>query len=123
MAKTPEPPKDEPAPPDSSADQRIASLEAGQASLGKKIDSILGIISNNPDDDDDPGDGGQPAGASNVAEEIRAQLDQRDAKARADADKAALTDELGQVKAKIAELAEKPPAPMPRRVEKLMGWR
>jgi hypothetical protein len=125
MAKTTEPdppPKEETDPPaGDSTDQRIASLEAGQSGLEKKIDRILGIVAGGPDDPD-PGDGGQPA-AGNVADEIRTQLDARDAKAKTDREAASLVDELGQVKAKVAELAEKPPAPMPRRVEKLMGWR
>jgi hypothetical protein len=125
MTKTPEPdpPKEETDPPaDAGVDQRIASLEAGQTGLEHKIDRILGIISG-PGHDDDPGDGGQPAGGQSIAHEIRAQLDARDAKAKADSEAASVKDELGQVKAKVAELAEKPPAPMPRRVEKLMGWR
>src|SRR5258708_5635142 len=124
MAKEPEKtPPEETAPEGNSTDQRIASLEAGQESLGGKIDRILGIISGGGPDDDDPGDGGQPAGAPNIAHEIRAQLDERDAKAKADADAASVKDEIGGVKAKVAELAEKPPAPMPRRVEQIMGWR
>lgn len=120
--KEPDPPQD-PAPDNSGVDQRIASLEAGQTGLENKIDRILGIISGGgPDDDDDPGDGGQPAGSGSIAHEIRAQLDKRDREAKDAAARASLTDELGQVKARVAELAEKPPAPMPRRVEKIMGW-
>jgi hypothetical protein len=124
MAKPePDPPKEEPTEPEgNSTDQRIASLEAGQTGLESKIDRILGIISGSGPDDD-PGDGGQPAGGQSIAHEIRAQLDARDAKAKQDAAAASLTDELGQVKAKVAELAEKPPAPMPRKVERIMGWR
>jgi hypothetical protein len=125
MAKAePDPPKEEPTEPEgNSTDQRIASLEAGQTGINSKIDRILGIISGSGPDDPDPGDGGQPAGGQSIAHEIRAQLDARDAKAKQDSEAASVKDELGQVKAKVAELAEKPPAPMPRRVEKLMGWR
>ena len=103
---TPDPPKD------AGLDQRVTSLES-------KIDRILGLL----DGPDDPGDGGQPAGAPNIAQEIRDQLDARDRKAKADAEAATLKDELGQVKAAVTELKEKPPAPMPRKVERLMGWR
>jgi hypothetical protein len=118
-----DPPKEEPTEPEgNTTDQRIASLEAGQTGINNKIDRILGIISGSGPDDD-PGDGGQPAGGQSIAHEIRAQLDARDAKAKQDSEAASVKDELGQVKAKVAELAEKPPAPMPRRVEKLMGWR
>jgi hypothetical protein len=125
MAKPAEadPPKEEPTEPEgNTTDQRIASLEAGQTGINSKIDRILGIISGGGPDDD-PGDGGQPAGGQSIAHEIRAQLDARDAKNKADSEAASVKDELGQVKAKVAELAEKPPAPMPRRVERLMGWR
>lgn len=121
MAKDTDPPEEGAPPPAAGLDQRVESLEHGQESLGHKLDKILGIVSGGPDDDD-PGDGGQPAGAPNIAEEIRAQLDKRDREAKDAADKASLTDELGQVKAKVAELAEKPPAPMPRKIEKIMGW-
>jgi hypothetical protein len=121
VAKDTEPPEDPTPPPATGLDQRVESLEHGQESLSHKLDRILGVISGGSEDDD-PGDGGQQAGAPNIAEEIRAQLDARDAKARSDAEAASVKDELGQVKAKVAELAEKPPAPMPRRVEKLMGW-
>jgi hypothetical protein len=118
-----DPPKEEPTEPEgNSTDQRIASLEAGQTGINSKIDRILGIISGSGPDDD-PGDGGQPAGGQSIAHEIRAQLDARDAKAKQDSEAASVKDELGQVKAKVAELAEKPPAPMPRRVEHFMGWR
>jgi hypothetical protein len=109
-------------PEGNTTDQRIASLEAGQTGINSKIDRILGIISGGSPDDD-PGDGGQPAGGQSIAHEIRAQLDARDAKAKADSEAASVKDELGQVKAKVAELAEKPPAPMPRAVERFMGWR
>lgn len=115
-----EPPEETTPPAAAELDQRVESLEHGQESLSHKLDRILGVLSDGPGDD--PGDGGQPAGAPNIAEEIRAQIDKRDREAKDAADKAALTDELGQVKAKIAELAEKPPAPMPRKIEKIMGW-
>jgi hypothetical protein len=118
-----DPPKEEPtAPEGNTTDQRIASLEAGQTGINSKIDRILGIISGSGPDDD-PGDGGQPAGAPNIAHEIRQQLDARDAKNKADSEAASVKDQLGQVAAKVAELAEKPPAPMPRKVERIMGWR
>ena len=51
------------------------------------------------------------------------QLDQRDAAAKKKADEDALKNTVSEVKAKVAELAEKAPEPMPRRVERIMGWR
>lgn len=122
MAKDTDPPEESAPPPAAGLDQRVESLEHGQESLGHKLDKILGLVSGGGPDDDDPGDGGQPAGAPNIAEEIRAQLDARDAKAKSDAEAASVKDQLGQVAAKVAELAEKPPAPMPRKIEKIMGW-
>lgn len=104
---------DQPPDSDSGLDQRVTTLES-------KIDKILGIISRDPPAADEPE---QPAGAPNVAHEIRQQLDERDAKAREDADKASLRDEVGALKTTLAELAEKPPEAMPRKVERIMGWR
>jgi hypothetical protein len=107
--------------PEQGLDQRVSSLEAGQESLSQKLDKILGIVGGAG-----PAEGGHPdedKGAPNIAHEIRAQLDQRDAAAKKQADEDALKNTVGEVKAKVAELAEKPPAPMPRRVERIMGWR
>jgi hypothetical protein len=107
--------------PEQGIDQRVSSLEAGQESLSQKLDKILGIVGGAG-----PAEGGHPdedKGAPNIAHEIRAQLDQRDAAAKKKADEDSVKDELGQVKAKVAELAEKAPEPMPRRVERIMGWR
>ena len=106
--------------PEQGIDQRVSSLEAGQESLSQKLDKILGIVGG-----DGPAEGGHPdedKGAPNIAHEIRAQLD-ADAAAKKKADEDSVKDELGQVKAKVAELAEKAPEPMPRRVERIMGWR
>jgi hypothetical protein len=122
VAKPAEPEPAEDPTPATGLDQRVESLEHGQESLGHKLDKILGLVSGNGEDPD-PGDGGQPAGAPNIAHEIRAQLDARDAKAKADSEAASLKDQVGTVAAKVAELAEKQPEPMPRRVERIMGWR
>ena len=101
------------APPDAGVEQRVDSLES-------KVDKILGILSADGSDEQE-----QPATQpdTNIAHEIRAQLEERDAKARADAAEQGKADRLAAAEAKIAELAEKPPAPMPRRVERIMGWR
>lgn len=111
--------------PDESLGARVGQLEAGQDSLAGKVDKILGIISGGGGQDGDGGGHGEEptGGAPNIAHEIRAQLAERDRKSREDAEKKTLSDELAGVKARIAELAEKQPEPMPRRVEKFMGWR
>ena len=108
--------------PEQGLDGRVSSLETGQETLTQKIDKLLGIVGADGPGDGQDGHDGEGTG-TNIAHEICAQLDKRDREAKDAADKASLTDEIGQVKAKVAELAEKPPAPMPRRVEKLMGWR
>ena len=100
-------------PAESGVEQRVDSLES-------KVDKILGILSGQAGDAGDAGDEPQP---TNIAHEIRAQLDERDAKARAEAAEQGKADRLAAAEARIAELSEKPPEPMPRRVERIMGWR
>ena len=104
-------------------DQRVSSLETGQDSLSEKLDKILGIVGVGGGRDDEPtGQDGQPGGGTNIAHEIRQQLDERDAAAARKAEDDGLKSTVGELQAKLSELAEKPPAPMPRRVERLMGW-
>lgn len=108
--------------PEQALDQRVSSLETGQESITQKIDKLLGLVSGDGHDDEGTDDPGQPGVGTNIAHEIRQQLD---AKAKEDAAKAkedGLHQTVGELKTKVSELAEKPPAPMPRRVEKLMGW-
>jgi hypothetical protein len=100
-------------PPAESGDlpKRVSSLEG-------KIDRILDMVTGGGGD----AETGSEPGAPNIAHEIRQQLDQRDREAKKKADEDGVKAELGEVKTKLAELAEKPPAPMPRRIERLMGW-
>jgi hypothetical protein len=91
--------------------QRVGALEG-------KIDQILGIISG----DGKPADPAEPGGGTNIAHEIRQQLDERDQAAKKKADEDGLRGTVGELQTKLSELTEKPPAPMPRRIEKLMGW-
>lgn len=110
--------------PGDGLDQRVAKLETGQSTLEDKVDKILGIVSGGHGEDG--GQGGheeQPSGGPTIAHEIRAQLDERDRKAAAEAERQAGSDRLAAAEAKLAELSEKPPEPMPRRVERIMGWR
>jgi hypothetical protein len=104
--------------PEQGIDARVAALETGQETLSGKLDQILGIIG-------DGGHGGKPAGPeppATVGDEIRAQLDARDARARADSAQAARDSDLTTLKEQVAALAEKPPEPLPRRIERIMGW-
>ena len=70
-----------------------------------------------------PGTETGPEPPANVAEEIRRQIEERDAAAKAAADKQAEADRVGALETKLAELTEQKPGPPPRRVEKIMGWR
>src|SRR5277367_6937970 len=108
--------------PEQALDQRVSSLETGQETITQKIDKLLGLVSGDGHDDEGTDDPGQPGGGTNIAHEIRQQLDERDAAAKKKADEDGLRGTVGELQTKLAELAEKPPAPMPRRVEKLMGW-
>lgn len=102
-------------------DKRIGDLEAGQQTILGKLDQLLG---GNPPKAAAGGDAPQaPRPPANIAEEIRQQLDARDAKHRADAETKARDDRLAALETKTSELAEKSPEPLPRRVEKFMGWR
>jgi hypothetical protein len=109
--------------PEEGLDQRVSSLETGQHSLSEKLDKILGIVGVGGGHDDEPtGQPDQPGGGTNIAHEIRQQLDERDAAARKKAEEDGLKSTVGELQTKLSELAEKPPAPMPRRIERLMGW-
>jgi uncharacterized protein YceH (UPF0502 family) len=111
----PEPPESEPPAAESQdLSKRVDSLEAGQNTILSKLDQLLGGKPAAPAD--------APAPAGNVADEIRAQLEERDRKAAADADARGQADTLAGLQAKVAELAEKPPVDMPTRRAKIMGW-
>jgi hypothetical protein len=103
-------------------DQRVSSLETGQNSLAEKVDQILGIVSGGGHDDEGSGDPKQPGGGTNIAHEIRQQLDEISRKKTEDDEKNGIKSEVGEIRARLEGLAEKPPAPMPRRIEKFMGW-
>jgi hypothetical protein len=103
--------------PEEGLDQRVGRLEAGHESMTHKLDRILGLVGGGGHDEE-PTD--QPA--PNIAHEIRQQLDERDRQAREQADKDGLKSTVGELQTRLSELTEKPPAPLPRRIEKLMGW-
>ncbi len=109
----PEPPAEEAA----SDTKRMDQLEARQESTESKIDQILGIISGKKPEADPAADA-----PTDIASEIRQQLEARDAKDKADRAAAERDGTLSALQAKVAELSEQAPAPVPRRVEKLMGW-
>ena len=108
-----QPEETEASPATGDLDHRVDSLES-------KVDRILGLLGGSDSKPEQPETPQQPG---NIADEIRQQLDERDRKAKSEAEAQASTDRLGALEAKVSELAEKPPESMPRRVEKLMGWR
>ena len=107
--------------PEQGLDGRVSSLETGQETLTQKIDKLLGIVGADGPGDGQDGHDGEGTG-TNIAHEIRAQIDARDAKKAEEDRQAGLHSTVDELKTKVTELAEKPPAPMPRRIEKLMGW-
>src|SRR5215472_1660583 len=125
MADKKDPPVNDPGEHDYRDDDglsaRVDNREAGQTTLTEKLDQVLGILGGKdkpaaatvPDDDGK----GHPA---SVAAEIRAQLAERDRKAAADRDQAARDGVLQDLQAKVASLAETPPAAPPRRSTRLM---
>jgi|SRR5690348_9054532 len=109
-----EPTADEAADPGKRIDQLEARIE-GQES---KLDQILGMLSGGSKPDAPAGD----APPTDIASEIREQLAAAERKRRAEEAEAARDGTLSALKARVEELSEQPPAPMPRRVEKIMGW-
>jgi hypothetical protein len=104
-------PQDPPAEPqaDASTTERVDRLES-------KLDNLISMLSG--DGHPDP----ETQGAPNVAAEIRQQLEERDRAEKAAASDKAREDRLKAAETKLAELAEKPPGPLPRDIEKIMGW-
>ena len=109
---------DEPAEP---SGPTTAELAERQDKLDGKLDQILAVLGKH-DAPKEPA-AGQKEPPTSVAEEIRAQLDERDRKAAAD--KAAADADAWRkgVDEKLAGMGEQAPEPPVRRIEKLMGWR
>jgi hypothetical protein len=113
------PPGDTPA-----LDDRVATLEQGQRTIGDRLEHLIGIVSGQPGD---KGPDGEPVTGSSgtpgaIAQEIREQLERKERERAAAGDREKLDAEIAGLKARMAELAETPPVPQPRRVERLMGW-
>lgn len=114
-APEPEPTEEEATDPAKRMDQ----LEAKQETLSGKLDQILGILGSKDKPADGPAD---PAGSPDIASQIREQLAERDRQAAAANAEAERDGTVAALRAKVEELTEQAPAPMPRRVERLMGW-
>jgi len=111
-AEPEEPTADEAADPGKRIDQLEARIE-GQES---KLDQILGMLSGGSKPDAPAGE----APPADIASEIREQLAKRDREEAAKRAEAERDGTLASLQAKVAELSEQPPAPMPRRVERIM---
>lgn len=101
-------------------DDRFAAIEQTQAEQGGMLQQILERL----------GGGGNPSGegktgdpALDIGAEVRKQLADKEVAERAAADAKSKDDRLAAAEQRLAELAEKPPGPLPRRIEQLMGWR
>ena len=100
-------------------DERVGKLETGQDALSTKLDRILGILGRDESKIHDAAQDHTQAKLdrpTNVADEIRQQLDERDKRAAEERDKS----DLASLKETVAALTEKSPEPMPRRVERIM---
>lgn len=97
-----------------------AELAARQDAVEGKLDQILAVLGKH----DPPKAGAEPKEPpTSVAEEIRAQLDERDRKAAADKTAADADAWRKGVDEKLAGMGEQAPEPPVRRIEKIMGWR
>jgi hypothetical protein len=108
---------------DQALSDRVDGLEAGQASLSDRVDKILGILDGGGKGGGHAAEGTAPdAGGGNpasVAHEIRAQLDEAERKRKAAEAEAAKDGRLSAVESRVAELSEKPPEQLPRKVTKI----
>ena len=98
-----------------------AELAARQDAVEGKLDQILSVLGKQPAAKEPAGQEKDPP--QSVAEEIRAQLDERDRKAAADKTAADADAWRKGVDEKLAGMGEKQPEPPVRRIEKIMGWR
>lgn len=103
---------------------RVGALESGQETMSGKLDQVLSMLGGGgkePAGQPAQQGGGQPE--DGIAMEIRKQLDERNAKAAADEEKASTAREVDSLKQQVQQLSERKPEAPVRRVEKLMGWR
>jgi hypothetical protein len=101
-------------------------LETRVDRVESKLDQLISIVSGKEQQGQKIAQRGREAelnAPTTVADQIRAQLEERDRKAAETAGKQAETDRVAALEAKIAEMSEQPPETPARRVERFMGWR
>lgn len=100
-------------------DERVTRLEAGQETMSGQLERIIGMLSGG----DAPKPDGQPAAAAghpNIGHEIRAQLDERDARARAKASADEQASTIASLQETVRQLTEAAPVAPVRRATKIM---
>lgn len=109
-----------------SLDDRVGALENGQHEIRDTLTEVLGILKGGKPASDAPAaqeETAPPAArGENVAIEIQRQLAAQRQQDQAAQESQTLAERLGAVETSVRDMAEKPPGPLPRRVEKLMGW-
>ena len=104
----------------------IDELRERQDRTESKLDQILGILGKTKDNTQANAQEGRAKeldAPTSIAEEIRLQFEERDRKAAAAADAKGKEDRLAAVETSVREMAEKPPEPPARWIEKFWGWR
>lgn len=108
----------------------MAQLASRQDRLEGKVDQVIGLLQHGKDQAHTAAAQHEQAklnAPSDVADEVRRQLEERDqaqqASAAADQAKTAEQSWRQGVDTKLAELTEKPPEAPVRRVERFLGWR
>lgn len=96
----------------------IGELRARQDRQEGMLQAILDKLSGSKAPDSGEGKPGM-----SLAEEVRAQLEARDASEKERAGKESDRQRVADLEAKIAEMGEKTPEAPIRKVERLMGWR
>jgi hypothetical protein len=121
VAKT-EPPADPPA----DSGPTTAELAARMDKTESTLDTILGLLKGKEGAAQQGAQGARTAeldAPTDVAQQIRNQLDERDRKARADAESNDLADWRKRTDDALAGLTEKQPETPVRTIERIMGWR
>lgn len=107
-----------------SLDDRVGKLEEGQQDIRGTLGEVLAILKGGKPDGDAaaPEEKAPEGGGGNIATEIQRQLAAQRQQDQAAQESQTLAERLGAVETSVRDMAEKAPGPLPRRVEKLMGW-
>ena len=105
-------PTEDAAPSNAELDQRVSGVES-------KLDLILDKLSGSSSTPQAPA-ADPPAGPGSIAEQIRAQLAERDKAAASKADADAAEHRIKTVEERLEGMAERTPQPPERRIERMM---